>query len=739
MQRYSHNFLQKLYKGNILLEILRQYGVITPSNRISPKFKKMLDANPQLVTDIEIYTNFIKYDCGINVRLRCIIDNITSQPLCPVCNTPTTMRTTGPGTNTFNKFCGNSCVAKSKDTIEKRQDTNIEKYGSTNYLDSTQGKEQTKKTNIEKYGSVYTLKSPTIRNRIKATNLEKYGVENASSNAEVIKKRKATTTEKCSIKENIKSPSIVHIKDGATLFAELTYINVFTSKGKINPKSQNILNKHPTIHSAVIDNTSFLPITSTLRERLFCIFNNINEITVCHCGNITKFNTTTNMFNQYCCQRCAWDDVDGNLEKRKLTTLARYGQEVFNNPEKRKLTNLERFGATTPMGNSDIKLKAMSKWTDEKKKSSVCKRIKANQEKYNADTFASGSLSETTNATLRNRNELHNLHHTDNMSLAHIARILNCSTTTVSRWFKVHDIEVRYDCSYTSEHEIELVDFIKSIVGDTEIITNTRNIIAPYELDIVIPDSNVAIEYCGVYWHSEVHGDRNEMYHNTKHNRCADVGLQLIQLWSSDWVHNREVVESRLRAKLTQNVVRIYARSLNIVELNTHQEREFFDTNHLQGYSKSSMSYALIDSNGKLHAAMSFCKTRFSKQHEYELLRFANTKNEVVIGGASKLFKHFIDNINPESIITYSMRRWNIGSLYSTLGFNRTHVSDPGYYYFKINGDTNKLYHRSNFQKHKLASKLDNFDANFTEWQNMQNNGYDRIWDCGNDVWVWTK
>ena len=43
-------------------------------------------------------------------------------------------------------------------------------------------------------------------------------------------------------------------------------------------------------------------------------------------------------------------------------------------------------------------------------------------------------------------------------------------------------------------------------------------------------------------------------------------------------------------------------------------------------------------------------------------------------------------------------------------------------------------YHRMGFQKHKLKNKLENFDPELSEWENMQVNGYDRIWDCGNMV-----
>jgi len=41
--------------------------------------------------------------------------------------------------------------------------------------------------------------------------------------------------------------------------------------------------------------------------------------------------------------------------------------------------------------------------------------------------------------------------------------------------------------------------------------------------------------------------------------------------------------------------------------------------------------------------------------------------------------------------------------------------------------------------KHKLKDKLALFDPKLTEWENMQNNGYDRIWDCGNLVFKYNE
>jgi len=78
-------------------------------------------------------------------------------------------------------------------------------------------------------------------------------------------------------------------------------------------------------------------------------------------------------------------------------------------------------------------------------------------------------------------------------------------------------------------------------------------------------------------------------------------------------------------------------------------------------------------------------------------------------------------------------RRYSVGKSYESVGFKFKGESNPSYYYIK--GNELIRYNRIQFQKHKLKSKLESFDPSLTEWQNMQLNGYDRIWDCGNYVY----
>ena len=64
-----------------------------------------------------------------------------------------------------------------------------------------------------------------------------------------------------------------------------------------------------------------------------------------------------------------------------------------------------------------------------------------------------------------------------------------------------------------------------------------------------------------------------------------------------------------------------------------------------------------------------------------------------------------------------------------------SHTTSPSYWYFTTKQD--KLYHRSTFQKHKLKNLLNVFDESKSEWDNMKANNYNRIWDCGTNVFVW--
>ena len=279
-----------------------------------------------------------------------------------------------------------------------------------------------------------------------------------------------------------------------------------------------------------------------------------------------------------------------------------------------------------------------------------------------------------------------------------------------------------------SKSENDVNEWIKSLGLTSK--RNTRMIISPKELDIYLPEHNLAIEFNGSYWHSELHG-KDKTYHLNKTNLCKDQGIHLIHIWEHDWILKKDLVKSRIKAKLGLND-RVYARKCVLKEINSKVTTEFLNNHHIQGNCPASVRYGLYYSE-KLIAVMTFGKSRYKKDVEYELLRYCSKQGVNVTGGASKLFKKFTREYSPASVISYSDRMWNTGGLYEQLGFEYSHSSNPAYYYTK---DYFDFENRVIYQKHKLKDKLDIFDPLLTEWENMQANSYDRIWDCGNDVWL---
>ena len=256
-------------------------------------------------------------------------------------------------------------------------------------------------------------------------------------------------------------------------------------------------------------------------------------------------------------------------------------------------------------------------------------------------------------------------------------------------------------------------------------LMSDRTIINPLELDIVLPKIKLAIEYDGSYWHSF----KDENYHLNKTQLCQENGYQLFHIFEFDDI---EIWKSMISNKLKLNNV-IYARKCIIKELKYNQVKDFLDENHLQGSVSSKINLGLFY-NDELVEVMTFSKPRFNKNYDYELLRLCSKKFTNVVGGASKLFKRFTSKYKG-SIISYANLRFSNGNIYKQLGFSELKKSKPNYFYCK----NDIVLTRYQCQKHKLKdlySKgiLNEYNSELTESENLEMNGYFRLYDCGNLV-----
>ena len=296
-----------------------------------------------------------------------------------------------------------------------------------------------------------------------------------------------------------------------------------------------------------------------------------------------------------------------------------------------------------------------------------------------------------------------------------------------------HTHVLKYDCykcsSGSSRAEKKVLEFLKNHYQGA-ILENDRTIIAPLELDIVLPELKIAIEYCGLYWHSNIWKDKS--YHLDKLKACNEMGYRLITIFEDEWIHKQPIVESKILSIIGVSYQpKIGARECVIKDVPVKDKTIFLNTYHIQGAHQSTLAYGLYDKHNELVSVLTMKK----KGKVYELSRFASAKN--VIGAFSKLLNHFKCNNEWDDIYTFADMRWSseISNVYDTNGFKLEHKSQPNYFYIKKDVRISRV----TYQKHKLNGILENFNKALTEHQNMSNNGYKWIYDCGNLKYSLTK
>ena len=277
-----------------------------------------------------------------------------------------------------------------------------------------------------------------------------------------------------------------------------------------------------------------------------------------------------------------------------------------------------------------------------------------------------------------------------------------------------------------SRAEEEITNFIRKFLPDATVLNNYRGLISPQEVDIYIPSHNLAIEFNGLYWHSESQG-KDKRYHLDKTLACNEQGVRLVHIFEDEWRDKRQIVQNRLKHLLGITPYKIFARRCEVRNVPNYLATKFLNKYHIQGAVNASVNLGLFYKN-RLVALMTFSKSRFNKNYDYELLRYCTIGNFTIIGGADKLFAYFKRNYDFSSIVSYADRRWSDGNLYRKLNFIEVSSSAPAYYY--TTGE--ERFNRVKFQKHKLANILEVFDPTLSEFENMVINGYHRVWDCGN-------
>lgn len=449
-----------------------------------------------------------------------------------------------------------------------------------------------------------------------------------------------------------------------------------------------------------------------LKTRVFVILNEITEATLpkckCGCEKVSAINVShpENGFREYSGPECSRKSK--TIPKSVKDKLEDY-QWLYNERiiQQKSIEHIAEFlGVSTIPVVKYLKQHGLHQLVDGRNRNSASVLI------------------------LKNKNKLKELYESG-LTCEQIAEQLGVSKTTVARWLNIHNITIRSPNSYErkvkkiSAEENSVYEFICEIYRGS-IQQSNRSILKGKELDIYLPEKNLAIEYNGLYSHMYRPHEKTEAlikdksYHLEKTTKCEEQGIQLLQFFSDEWRLKEDIVKSMLKSKLQINT-RIYARDCKKVILETEQKNNFLNQNHIQGEDKSKIKLGLLYQD-QLVCVMTFGFSRFNSKYQWELSRFSNKNNINVIGGFSKLLKWFKEQ-HLGNIISYADRRYSTGQVYIKNGFKLIHTNPPSYYY--VDKNCLERFNRMKFQK-KLIGAYD-----CTEYEKAKQMGYNKIYDCG--------
>lgn len=505
--------------------------------------------------------------------------------------------------------------------------------------------------------------------------------------------------------------------------------------------NENWLSKHhKDLYDAIISNCEINDLP--FKEKVWLYINNQTTPPKCpSCDNSVNFKGNLKKgYNNYCSIKCLNSSKE-HKNKVKEHYIKNFNVESHNQltiiKEKKKKTLLNNYGVDNPMKSDEIKRKQKNTLIGRYDVDNPMK-IKKVKEKRNSDIllgFESNlnrmlkRISDDSITFLyRDINEP-NLHFFCYKCKEYFTITNNLLCSRIA-----NNVEICLNCNKkkTFTKNIELLSNF-FLENNIEFNLNDRKLLNGKELDFYLPKYNLAIEYNGIYWHSNAFiNDKN--YHLNKTELCEKQNIQLLHIFEDEMLYQESIIKSIIKSKLGIYDQRIYARKCEIKEVNDNQLiREFLNDNHIQGFIGSKIRLGLFYEN-ELVSLMTFGKKRIAlgskitKEGEYELLRFCNKLNTQIIGGAGKLFKFFIKNYDPKSILTFADRRYSQGKLYKKLGFEFKKYTKPNYFYVK--SGVVKRFNRFKFRKSILIKE--GYDPNKTEYEIMSERGFFQLFDSGN-------
>ena len=463
-------------------------------------------------------------------------------------------------------------------------------------------------------------------------------------------------------------------------------------------------------------------------------------------------------------------------QRMKEGMVSKYGVEYAQqNPEiqaKTKATNIIKYGCENVFQNEDVRKTYVDRhrakynvsWPHQRA-DLIDKVKKSNLIKYGAvmypisDEFLRNYISDPSKFDkykefISDPELFISANYVDKPSVSQICSDIGVTDTTV--YDRLISLGLR-DLATTNEYsmETELIDFIRKLDATIQIEVHNRSILEGKEIDVYLPEYKIGFECNPTWTHNSSCSDpwgnpcKHYKYHADKSKLAQSKGVFIYHIFGYEWTHRKDAIKSQIINLLGCNHDKVYARNTEVVEVLSLDALEFLDNNHRQGRAQASVRLGLVvKGTSDIVSLMTFGKMRpgigkksNQSANEWELIRFCNKRDTSVVGGASKLFKHFVDCYKPDKVVSFSDIAHTRGQLYSVLGFNNVSTSDPGYVW--VNLDADDYYNRVSCQKKNLVHLFDDVTQSDietkTEPEIMIEHGFVQVFDSGVIRWEWTN
>ena len=348
-----------------------------------------------------------------------------------------------------------------------------------------------------------------------------------------------------------------------------------------------------------------------------------------------------------------------NMEANKATKQKRYGDTTYNNRDKNRQTCQERYG----VDHGGLLPKAA-----EGHRANIAERL---------------GYTELFTQLLGDRDKAVSFLKDKHYSLIDLMPLFNAPYYTVQAWVTRLDLKEWVDISKgTSQYEKQVLDFLYGI-GVVNIVQHDREVLqSGQEIDLFLPDYHLGIEVNGDYWHSSLFKQRS--YHLAKSKQAERQGIRLIHIYEYEWCSpsSRKIIESILQSACGKTSRSIFARRCELKKVTKEEAKTFINQNHLQGYRHAQITYGLYFQD-ELVQLMSF--SRHAK-YQWEIIRGCTKLGCSVVGGISRIIKHFKEDQAAKSLFSYCDFNKYDGRGYQAIGMTCIGYTDPNLSYL-INGE----------------------------------------------------